>query len=161
MKSGGVSHPDAAADKKLFNRLISEHEAKEAKIEGKKSAGRFARGGKVKHKGHQTNIAIVVPQKGATSAAEPQAGAAPSPGTTAAPAPPMPPGGMPPPGMPMRATGGKVIEGDASDHNLKKWGKRTTSNSFARGGRLPTAGSMSGVERKQMTAIVRGNRRGK
>jgi hypothetical protein len=157
MKSGGIaSHSDEAADKKLFSKLINEHEKKEMKVEGKVKHSRFARGGKVKHKkdGHHTNIAIVVPQKGGANppsdAMGPQAGAPPLPpspmGAPALP-PGLPPGG--PPGMPMRARGGKVIGGDASAENLKKWSQRASHNSYARGGRLPTAGAMTGVGRLQ------------
>lgn len=147
-----------------FSHVQSKHEAvdHEHKVSGKKAVSRFARGGKVKHgkAGHHTNIAIVVPQKGAPPGTEgPQAGAVPPPGPMAAPAPPPgmagpPPGGMPP--MPMRARGGKVIDGDSSSENLKKWGARTSKNSYARGGRLPTAGAMSGVERLQMTHKMKG-----
>lgn len=131
------------------------------KVPGKTKPGRFARGGKVK--GHRTNIAIVVPQKAAPPTAGSQAGAASPP--MAAPAPPMiPPGAGPggpggpgagpggPPGMPpmpMRARGGKVIGGEATAGNISKWSKRASKNSFARGGRLPTAGAESGVGRLQ------------
>jgi len=124
------------------------------KVPGGKKPGRYARGGKVK--GHRTNIAIVVPQKGAPSTPGPQAGAAGPPPPMAAPAPPMPmppPGaGGPPPGgppMPMRARGGKVIPGEATKENIKKWDNRASKNSYARGGRLPTAGAESGVGRLQ------------
>lgn len=125
------------------------------KVPGGKAPGRYARGGKVK--GHRTNIAIVVPQKGPPSTPGPQAGAAAAPPPMAAPAPPMPPPGaggppgMPPggPPMPMRARGGKVIPGEATAGNIKKWGARASKNSMARGGRLPTAGAFSGVGRLQ------------
>lgn len=127
------------------------------KVPGKKSPGRYARGGKVK--GHRTNIAIVVPQK-SPPAQGPQAGAA-VPPPMAAPAPPMPPPGAggPPPGgppggppMPMRARGGKVakvIPGEATKENVKKWDKRADKNSYARGGRLPDAGAKTGEGRLQ------------
>jgi hypothetical protein len=160
MKSGGVAqHSDMAADKKLFADLINKHERGEVKAEGRKAPSRFARGGKVKR--GDTNIAIVVPQKGGgnppveTPPMGPQAGAAPGP--TAAPAPPpgMPPG--PPPGgppMPMRARGGKVLEaaGDASAGNLEKWSKHAEKGSYARGGRLPDAGAATGVGRLEKAA---------
>ena len=44
-KRGGKAHPDAAADKKLFGKLIAEHEGK---AHGEKAHGRldkYARGG--------------------------------------------------------------------------------------------------------------------
>lgn len=127
------------------------------KVPGGKKPGRYARGGKVK--GHRTNIAIVVPQKSAPpTPAGPQAGAA-GPPPMAAPAPPMPPPGaggppglppgLPPGGPPMRARGGKVIPGEATKENIKKWDKRASRNSYARGGGLPTAGAESGVGRLQ------------
>jgi len=156
MKSGGAAqHDDRAADKKLFKELIAQHEAGETKVPGSKKPGRYARGGKVK--GHRTNIAIVVPQKSPPTAPGPQAGAAGSP-PMAAPAPPMP---MPPPGAgpggpggppmmpPMRARGGKVMAGEATAGNIKKWSNRASQNSYARGGRLPTAGAETGVGRLQ------------
>lgn len=119
------------------------------KVPGKKSPGRYARGGKVK--GHRTNIAIVVPQKSPPTPG-PQAGAAaPPPGAAPAPMPMPPPGAGGPPGappMPMRARGGKVA-GEATKANIKAWDKRSDSNSYKRGGRLPTAGAESGVGRLQ------------
>ncbi len=151
MKSGGAAHSDAAADKKLFSKLIAEHEKGEAKVEGRKGPSRFARGGKV-HKGkNQTNIAIVVPQKSESPASGPQAGPVPPTAGPAAMPPPMPPGAGGPPGMPpppMRASGGRV-GGDSSKENLKGWSDRAKANSYARGGRLPTAGAESGVGRLQ------------
>ena len=130
--------------------------ASNTKVPGNKKPGRYARGGKVK--GHRTNIAIVVPQKSAPPAPTgPQAGAA-VPPPMAAPAPPMmPPGGGPggpggPPGMPpppMRARGGKVIPGEATSDNIKKWSNRASKNSYARGGGLPTAGAKTGEGRLQ------------
>ncbi len=47
------------------------------------------------------------------------------------------------------ARGGKVIGGDATPENIAKWSERAASNSYARGGALPTAGAMSGVGRLQ------------
>lgn len=134
-------------------------------VPGARRGGRYARGGKVKGAG-TTNIAIVVPQA-KDKAGSPGAGAAPVPPLAPAPPPPMPggpppigPGGPPiapkPPGMMKR--GGRVkhrradgggIEGDADKGNLAKWASRASSNSYARGGRLPTAGADSGVGRKQ------------
>lgn len=153
LKSGGAAHPDAAADKKLFSNLIAEHDRGETKVEGRKGPSRFARGGKVRHKGTQTNIAIVVPQKGGSPTdAAPQGGPAMPPMAGPPPMPmPMPPGGPPggpggPP--PMRASGGRV-GGDSTKANLDKWSARAKANSYARGGRLPTAGAESGVGRLQ------------
>ena len=121
---------------------------------GKRKPGRFARGGKVKSP--TTNIAIVVP-KSETPAGGPAGAGAPPP--MPVPAPPPPGAGAPPPGMPpgmppppMRASGGR-IGGDASKKNLDKWSKRASSNSYARGGGLPTAGADSGVGRKQLSHI--------
>jgi hypothetical protein len=146
LKSGGAAHPDAAADKKLFSEMIAKHDRGETKVEGGKGRSRFARGGRTKHKGNQTNIAIVVPQKGG-SPSEPQGGPPISP--LAGPPPPMmPPGGPPPGGPPMRASGGRV-GGDSTKANLDKWSARAKENSYARGGRLPTAGAESGVGRLQ------------
>lgn len=154
------------ADGGAFSRVKSKHAAvaHETKAEGHKAPSRFARGGKVKHgkAGHHTNIAIVVPQKGGPPPSEPQGGAAVPPSPRAAPPPPMPglppgaPPGMPPP--PMRARGGKVIDGDSSKGNLKEWSERAKSNSYARGGRLPTAGSMTGKARLQLAALAKGKR---
>ncbi len=129
---------------------------------------RFARGGKVKHgKGHQTNVAIVMPHHPASGPTPPMAagqpgGLPPSPMAGGPPPLPMgagPPGmppGMPPggPPMPMRARGGAIrkakgggIDGEATKANIGKWGKRAASNSFARGGKLPEAGALSGEGR--------------
>jgi len=142
------------------------------KIHGGKKPGRFARGGKVKGGGHHTNIAVVVPQ-----GRGPQAGAAGAPGggppMPAGPAlpPGLPPGGPPgmPPGMPppglkppgmrrggrikRRADGGTADAGDASKPNLDKWASYASKNSYARGGRLPDAGALSGEGRLQKAAL--------
>lgn len=135
-------------------------------VPGARRGGRYARGGKVKDKGGTTNIAIVIPQ-GKDKAGSPGAGVPPlGPPPMPAPPPPMPgagppigPGGPPiapkPPGMMKRGgrvkhrAGGGGIEGDADKGNLAKWSARASSNSYARGGRLPTAGADSGVGRKQ------------
>lgn len=139
-----------------FSRVASKSAAvdHEQKAGGDKKPGRFARGGKVKHKGHQTNIIIAGPRSPSSpGAADLQAGA-PPPIPTGAPAPPPmagPPGaaggpGGPPP-MPMRARGGKV-GGDATAGNIKKLGQRAAKNSYARGGAAKmTAGALSGVGR--------------
>lgn len=149
--SSGGAHIDAVADKKLFSNVIAQHDSGESKVEGRKGPARFARGGKVHKAKGQTNIAIVVPQKSSSPAPEPQAGPAPPPAGPAPMPPPMPPGAGGPPGMPpppMRASGGRV-GGDSSKENLAKWSERAKSNSYARGGRLPTAGAESGVGRLQ------------
>lgn len=52
----------------------------------------------------------------------------------------------------MRARGGKVA-GEATAANIGKWGKRAEINSYARGGRLPTAGAATGVGREQKAGI--------
>lgn len=132
-RGGGVHHDDEAADRKLFNKLIKEHHAKEHKVEGHASGGRldkYARGGKTKGgkgKHHtQVNIAVVSPHGGVGGSPSPS-GASPAglglPGG-GPPRPPMPPGPPPgamppggPPGMPpgmgmkppgMMKRGGKV-----------------------------------------------------
>ncbi len=156
MKSGGVpagGHADEAADRQLFKSMMREHMNK---VPGKKAAGRFARGGKVKE-GSNTNIIVVPPRSTSPAAAGPQAGGPPPPPMPPASGPPAPPmgpmgpggpgGAMPP--MPMRARGGKVKGGDASAGNLTKWSGRARANSYARGGRLPTAGAETGEGRLQ------------
>jgi len=122
---------------------------------------RYARGGKVKHgKGHQTNIAIVMPHHPAgmtPPTAGPTGGPPPGGPPPLAGGPPGMPPGMPPPGaggppgmppgMPMRARGGRTIGGDATKANIKAWSKRASDNSYARGGM--TAGALSGEGRLQ------------
>ena len=58
---------------------------------------------------------------------------------------------MPPPGgMPgMRARGGRTghIDGEDTKADQKAWSKRAQKNSYARGGRLDTAGAATGVHR--------------
>jgi len=124
---------------------------------------RYARGGKVKggKKGHQTNIAIVVPHHpagmtpptaGPTGGPPPPGGPPPLPMGAGPGGPPgmppgmPPPGGAPgmPPGMPMRAKGGR-ISGLATKDNLDKWSSRANANSYARGGM--TAGALTGEGR--------------
>lgn len=145
---GGKVHSDEAEDKKLIKKMMHEHDA-----------GKYARGGKVKPA--QTNIAIVMP-----GANKPQGMPMPIP---AGPPPGPPPGGpppMPPPGAgggpgmpPMRARGGKVIDGESSKSDIKSWGKRAKSNSYARGGRLPDAGAASGVGREEKAHMHKGKRK--
>jgi hypothetical protein len=132
----------------------------------------FAKGGHVKGKkgGHQTNIAIVMPHHPAGGPTPPMAGppGGPPGGMPGGP-PPLPTGGppgpgpgMPPPGgmpgMP-RARGGRAIGGEATKENISKWSARASANSYASGGRLPDAGSFSGVERKEMTHIMKGKKK--
>jgi len=95
---------------------------------------RFARGGKVKHgKGHQTNVAIVMPHHPASGPTPPMAAGQPGglpPSPMAGGPPPLPmgagPPGMPPPGgppgMPMRARGGaiKKAKGGGIDGELDR-----------------------------------------
>lgn len=123
----------------------------------------YARGGKVKAKsGHQTNIAIVVPHRGAQEpmAGAPPGGALPMP-APGGPAPGMPPGaagpapGMPP-GMPMHKRGGRVgkahggsIEGEAREKNIKGWSKRAKDNSYARGGAASGVGREEKAEKQK------------
>lgn len=122
LKSGGAAHPDAVADKKLFSDVMGRSERGESRVEGGKGKC-FARGGRAKHKGSQTNIAIVVPQKGGSPAAEGPQGPVMPP--VAGPTPPMMPPGGPGGPPPMRASGGRVK------------------------GKLPSAGAESGVGRLQ------------
>jgi hypothetical protein len=148
---GAKHHAHSHAFSKVTSKSAAEHH--DGFVAGKRGAKRYARGGKVKGKGHQTNIAIVVPHHG---------GAAPPPGGPAGmPPPPMggPPGGAPgappmpppgaggppgmPPGMPMRKSGGRVIDGESTKANIKKWSKRASSNSYFRGG------AASGVGREE------------
>jgi len=114
-KRGGKVHSDEAADKKLFGKMIKQHEKEEMKVEGKASGGRldkFARGGRAKHKGNNTKINIVVAPKGPHPAdgAAPPIPLGPPPmggGPLAGPPPGMPPmGGPKPPGM--MARGGRL-----------------------------------------------------
>jgi len=148
-KRGGKVHDDEAADKKLFGKMIKQHEKEESKVEGKKSGGRldkYARGGKTKG-GHHTKINIVVAPKGP----HPADGAAPAgvlppvgPG-----GPPMPPPGlgagpggppMPPPGMrPPMKKGGRVKFARGGATKPKKLGKGYTGGAESGVGRLEKA----------------------
>jgi hypothetical protein len=133
------------------------------KVTGHSAPKRYARGGKVKKggKGHQTNIAIVMPHKEVPPAAGPIPGGPPAGPGAAGPAlppamakppmagpPGMPPGGAPPPGMPMRKAGGRIknIDGEATEANIGKWSGRAAKNSFMRGG------AATGVGREEKAA---------
>lgn len=150
---GGKVHSDEAEDKKLIKKMISEHD---------KDKDGYARGGRTKPS--QTNIAIVLGGQDKKPPAMPipiPAGPPPggAPGGPPPGGPPMPPPGAggPPPGMPMRARGGKV-QGEATSANIGKWSKRAETNSYARGGRLPSAGAATGVGREQKASLHKGKR---
>jgi hypothetical protein len=116
--SGGRVHKDEAQDRKLFGKMIAEHDRE---AEGKKSKHRRdrvarAKGGKVKGKG-ATHVNVIVGGQHAnppTPAMMPPGPPMPPPGAGGAPPPLAPPGGPVaglggPPGMgPMRARGGPV-----------------------------------------------------
>lgn len=110
--AGAKQHAEGSAFSKVTSKTAAEHH--DSNVSGKKSPKRYARGGKVKgHKGHQTNIAIVVPgAKGATGAPPLPGGEPPMPGGppmgAGAPGGPGAPPPMMPPGMPMRAAGGRI-----------------------------------------------------
>ncbi len=132
---GGAAHSDEAEDRKLFGKMIKEHEGK---VSGHKSGSRldkYARGGKTKGKHHTQVNVIVAPHRGSPSpgGAPAGAGAVPPPPLPGGPPPggPMPPPGMgaPPPGMPPMKRGGRA---------------------YARGGKIGmTAGADSGEGRLQ------------
>ncbi len=146
---GATKHADGGAFSRVTSKTAAEHH--DAKVSGKKGPKRFARGGKVKH-GH-TNIAIVLPHGAGAGAASPAPTAGPPvPMGGPAPSPMMPPPGGPP-GMPMRARGGKVIDGEATASDIKAWGKRAAKNSYFRGG------AASGVGREEKAAHMK--RKGK
>ncbi len=172
--SGSMRHATGKAFSAVTSKTAAnDHDGDE--IGGGSGANRFARGGKVKGgkgKGHQTNIAIVVPHHPAAPPAGPLAGPAGGPPPMAGPG--LPPGGpppggppMPPPGMmrpggppggppgmpppPMRARGGK-IDGESTKADIKKFGKRAASNSYF------TGGAATGVGREQKAAKQRKGR---
>lgn len=134
-KRGGAAHHDEAADRKLFKKLIKEHDSKVHGHKGKGRLDKFARGGATKGKHHTQVNVIVAPHKGASPALG--AGAPAGPG---APPPVPPPGGppmAPPPGagMPPMKRGGRT---------------------YKRGGGVGmTAGVDSGVGRIQQARILK------
>ncbi len=153
---GQASGATSAASSKPFSAVTSKSAASDHDdISGGAGARRYARGGKVKgKKGHQTNIAIVVPHSSASAVppAEPTAGPAGGPPMAG---PGLPPGGGPPPGMPpgmpMRARGGKIA-GEDTKANNKAWGKRAAANSYF------TGGAATGVGREEKAAHKRKGR---
>lgn len=171
-KKGGAVHADEAQDKKLIKKMMGDEEKKELKVEGRASGGRldrYARGGRTKHKA-KTNINIIVaPHGGNSDKGAPTAPLGPPPGMGGGPPmppkPPMmpPPGGPPPgmggppgmpPGMPpggppmMRKDGGRTPGGLSTSGNLASWAARASSNSYAKGGKVPMkAGAGTGEGR--------------
>lgn len=153
---GAKKHADGDAFSKVTSKTAA---AAHDDVSGKSAPKRFARGGKVKgNKGHQTNIAIVMPKSPASpdspvagptagpAGGPPMAGPGPLPG-----GPPGMPPGMPP--MPMRKSGGRVIDGESTAADIKKWGKRAADNSYFRGG------AATGVGREEKAAHMK--RKGK
>jgi hypothetical protein len=131
-----------------FSKLTSKSAAvRDDDIAGKSGSKRYARGGKVKG---DTNINIVIPGGGKPPMPMPMPMGGPPPGPGPGLPPPggmpgMPPGG-PPPGMPMRASGGRIA-GEATEGNLKQWGKRASANSYFRGGAATGVGREEKAER--------------
>jgi hypothetical protein len=153
--SGSPAGAEKHAKGHAFSKLTSKSAAsRDDDISGRKSTQRFARGGKVKHGGGNTNIAIVLPKGGGPAPGGPAAGPLPMAGPGGPPMPPPPMGGPPPglpPGMPMRARGGKV-DGEATEGNIKKWGNRAKDNSYF------TGGAISGVGRQEKAAHMKGRK---
>jgi hypothetical protein len=142
--AGAKEHSKRHAFSKVTSKTGAEHH--DAFVAGMSSPKRYARGGKVKgKKGHQTNIAIVMPHH------PPAAPAGPIPGPGAPPpggAPPMmakppmagPPGAPPgmPPGMPpppMRKHGGRVKKagGGAADDEVVRRVESAAASALNRG----------------------------
>lgn len=139
-KRGGAAHSDEAADRKLFKKMIAEHESKVEGHRGHKRMDKRARGGGTKHGKHHTqvNIAVVAPHRGGP----------PSPPGLGAPAggggPPLPPPGGPPK-PPMLPPGGAMPPPPPGGGMMKRGGK-----AYKRGGGIGmTAGSESGEGRLQ------------
>lgn len=156
------SHP-AGAQKhnsgQAFSKITSKSAASsDDEIRGAKSNNRFARGGKVK--GGNTTVNIVVPGGGAKPPMPPpMAGPMGPPPGGPPPMPPPPMGGPPggPPGLPMRASGGRI--GDTGKMIKKSAARAKANSSFAKGGGVMTAGSMSGEGRLQEAAFAKKNRK--
>ena len=114
--SGATKHASGHA----FSKLTSKSAAvRDDDIAGRKSSQRFARGGRVKKGGGDTNIAIVLPKGGGPAPGGPAATPLPMAGPGGPPPMPPPPMGGPggpppglPPGMPMRARGGRINKAD-------------------------------------------------
>lgn len=139
--AGAKQHNDSRAFSKVTSKTAAENH--DDGIGGNRAPSRFARGGKVK--GHQTNIAIVMPNRSPETPPPnlpggPPAGPPMGPPPMGGPA--LPPGG-PPPGLPMRAKGGRVIAGEDTKSNQRAWADRAKTNSFFRGG------AASGVGREE------------
>lgn len=134
--SGGAVHADEAADKKLIRRTVKKTALKMDGEHPKHRMDRRARGGRTKSKGKGTNVNVIVaPQHAMGGApgmagmpgapphppmappAPPPAGAMPPPGAPAMPPGAMPPrpGMIPPQGMPIRAKGGRIQSGTATE----------------------------------------------
>lgn len=151
--AGAKQHSKSHAFSKVTSKTAAE---KHDDVHGHKAAKKYARGGRTKgHKGQQTNIAIVMPHKGQGAPGPMPPGAAglpggPPPGPLPGGPPGMPPG-MPPGGPPpmMRARGGRTIGGEATEGNIKAWGKRASGNSYFRGG------AASGVGREEKAEHVK------
>ena len=144
--SGSPAGAEKHAKGHAFSKLTSKSAAvRDDDIAGRKSSQRFARGGRVKKGGGNTNIAIVLPKGGGPSPTGPAAGPLPMVGPGGPPPMPPPPMGGPPPGMPMRARGGKV-DGEATKGNIDKWSKRAKDNSYF------TGGAITGVGREEKAA---------
>jgi hypothetical protein len=178
--SGSPAGAEKHAKGHAFSKITSKSAAsRDDEIAGRKTVSRFARGGRVKKGGGNTNIAIVLPKGGGPApggpAALPLAGPGGPPPPMGAPPPGMPPG---PPGMPMRADGGrvkappppepqpkdlyapadvkrleqqrarggKVIGGEDTKANNKKWSDRAAKNSYF------TGGAITGVGREEKAA---------
>ena len=111
--NGSPAGAEKHAKGHAFSKLTSKSAAvRDDDIAGRKSSQRFARGGRVKKGGGNTNIAIVLPKGGGPAPGGPAGGPLPMAGPGGPPPMPPPPMGGPPPGMPpgmpMRADGGRV-----------------------------------------------------
>lgn len=145
-KRGGAAHGDEAADKKLFKKLIHEHDAKVHGHKAKHRLDKFARGGHAKKHGTQVNIAVVSPHGG-------DKGAAPIPGGGAPPLPPPKPPMMPPPGGPPGMPPGMPPPGMKPPGMMKRGGRVSKHKKGGGGlhghGLHMTASTLSGIGRLQ------------